>query len=164
MTANWHEIGTVLPMTCKKEYAIIISSKSGSSTGSTFYYVRKGVCKMKYCPYCGADLIEDAVSFCAECGKQLPARKMQKEKPEDKPKINKESKKKKKKPTKKAESSIEAEPVVDDGYDGYYDDIRPIDEGYEREGVDKELVKKIVTIIAVLFVVIIACVALMYVL
>ena len=71
---------------------------------------------------------------------------------------------KKKKPAKKPESSIEVENVVDDGYDGYYDDVRPVDEGHEREGVDKELVKKIVTIIAVLFVVIIACVALMYVL
>ena len=39
---------------------------------------------MKYCPYCGADLIEDAVSFCAECGKQLPAGKAQKEKPKEK--------------------------------------------------------------------------------
>ena len=119
---------------------------------------------MKYCPYCGADLIEDAVSFCAECGKQLPAGKTQKEKPKEKPEIKKASKKKKKKPIKKVESSIEAEPVVDDGYDGYYDDVRPVDEGHEREGVDKELIKKIVTIIAVLFVVIITCVALMYVL
>lgn len=119
---------------------------------------------MKYCPYCGADLIEDAVSFCAECGKQLPAGKTQKEKPKDTPKIKKVTKKKQKKSAKKPESSIKVEAVVDDGYDGYYDDVRPVDEGHEREGVDKELVKKIVTIIAVLFVVIIACVALMYVL
>ena len=28
---------------------------------------------MKYCPYCGADIPDDAVSFCAECGKALPA-------------------------------------------------------------------------------------------
>ena len=119
---------------------------------------------MKFCPYCGADLIEDAASFCAECGKQLPAGKKQKENPKEKPEIKKASKKKKKKLAKKTESSIEVETVVDDGYDGYYDDGRPVDEGHEREGVDKELVKKIVTIIAVLFVVIIACVALMYVL
>lgn len=119
---------------------------------------------MKYCPYCGADLIEDAVSFCAECGKQLPVGKTQKEKPKEKPEIKKASKKKKKKPIKKAESSTEDETVVDDGYDGYYDDIRPIDEGHEREGVDKELIKKIAFIIGVLFVVIAACVALMYVL
>lgn len=119
---------------------------------------------MKYCPYCGADLIEDSVSFCAECGKQLPAGKVQKENSKDKPEIKKASKKKKMKPAKKSESSIEVETVVDDGYDGYYDDIRPIDEGHEREGVDKELIKKIAVIIGVLFVVIAACVALMYVL
>ena len=117
---------------------------------------------MKYCPYCGADLIEDAVSFCAECGKQLPAGKAQKEKPKDKPEIKKATKKKNS--AKKPESSIEVETVVDDGYDGYYDDIHPIDEGHEREGVDKELVKKIAIIIGALFVVIAACVALMYVL
>lgn len=122
---------------------------------------------MKYCPYCGADLIEDAVSFCAECGKQLPAGKAQKEKPNVKSEIKNASKKKKKKPVKKVESCSEDETVVDDGYDGYdgyYDDIRPIDEGHEREGVDKELIKKIAIIIGVLFVVIVACVALMYVL
>ena len=50
---------------------------------------------MKYCPYCGADLIEDAVSFCAECGKQLPAGKPQKEKSKEKPEIKKIAKKKK---------------------------------------------------------------------
>ena len=119
---------------------------------------------MKFCPYCGADLIEDAVSFCAECGKQLPAGKSQKEKPKEEPVIKKTGKKKKMKPIKKTESSIEVDPFVDDGYDGYYDDVRPVDEGHEREGIDKELIKKIAIIISVLFVVIAACVALMYVL
>lgn len=116
---------------------------------------------MKYCPYCGADLIEGAVSFCAECGKQLPAGKVQKDKPKEKPEIKKATKKK---PAKQPESSIEVETAVDDGYDGYYDDVRPVDEGHERDGVDKELIKKIAIIIGVLFVVIAACVALMYVL
>lgn len=120
---------------------------------------------MKYCPYCGADLLEDAVSFCAECGKQLPSSKSEKEKAKEKTESKKSSKKKKRmKPIKKAESSFDAESVVDDGYDGYYDDVRPIDEEHEREGIDKELIKKIAIIIGVLFVVIIACVALMYVL
>lgn len=118
---------------------------------------------MKYCPYCGADLIEDAVSFCAECGKPLPANKTQKDKPNEKLEPRKTSKKKKKKPTKQS-VSIESETVADDGYDGYYDDIRPIDEGHEREGLDRELIKKIAIIIGVLFIVIAACVALMYVL
>lgn len=117
---------------------------------------------MKFCPYCGADLIEDGVSFCAECGRQLPAGKTLKEQPKDAPEIKKATKKKKK--NKKSESNIDVEIAMDDGYDGYYDDIRPIDEGHEREGVDKELVKKIAIIIGVLFIVIAACVALMYVL
>ena len=116
---------------------------------------------MKYCPYCGADLIEDTVSFCAKCGKQFPASKHHKEKPKDKFKVKPATKHK---PAKTQKNSIEVESVVNNIYDGYYDDIRPIDEGHELEGVNKELIKKIVTIIAVLFVVIIACVALMYVL
>ena len=120
---------------------------------------------MKFCPYCGADLVEDVVYFCAECGKQLPSGKSQKENAKEKTTIKKTSKMKKRlKPIKKAESSFDAESVVDDGYDGYYDDVRPIDEDHEREGIDKELIKKITLIIGVLFVVIIACVALMYVL
>ena len=73
---------------------------------------------MKYCPYCGADLVEDGVSCCVECGKQLPAGKTHKEKPKDKPEIKKATKKKNS--AKKPESSIEVETVVDDGY---YDDI-----------------------------------------
>ena len=28
---------------------------------------------MKYCPFCGAELLGADISFCAECGKQLPA-------------------------------------------------------------------------------------------
>ncbi|MDO5123108.1 MAG: zinc ribbon domain-containing protein [Eubacteriales bacterium] len=119
---------------------------------------------MKYCPYCGADLIEDAVSFCAECGK-LPTGKTQEEKPKDTSETKKKTRKKKKKPAKvPVSSNDEPETVVDDGYDGYYDDIRTIDEGHEREGLDKELIKKIAIIIGVLFLVIVACVALMYVL
>ena len=27
---------------------------------------------MKFCPYCGADLLESNVLFCAHCGKKLP--------------------------------------------------------------------------------------------
>ena len=30
---------------------------------------------MKYCPYCGADLPDGAVTFCMECGNALPDEK-----------------------------------------------------------------------------------------
>lgn len=117
---------------------------------------------MKYCPYCGADLIDGTVSFCAECGKQLPTGKTQEEKSNNRSKNKVTSKKKK--TVNNAESSVDTETGVDDGYDGYYDDVRPIDEGREQESVDKEIIKKIAVIIAGLFVITVACIALMYVL
>lgn len=116
---------------------------------------------MKYCPYCGADLIDGTVSFCAECGKQLSTGKTQEEKANNK--SNNKRISKAKKMITNLESSVDTETVADDGYDGYYDDVRPIDEDREQEGVDKEIIKKIAVIIAGLFVVIVACVALMYV-
>jgi len=36
--------------------------------------------------------------------------------------------------------------VKNDGYDGYYDDICPLDNGHEREPLDPELIEKIITI------------------
>lgn len=124
---------------------------------------------MKFCPYCGADLLDGTVSFCSECGKALPGE--QKEEKNEKTasgSATKKTKKKKKKPPKKrkAKGKPTAEPteVHDDGYDGYYDDILPIDEGREREGMDKGLVKKVVLIIVGVLLVVVACVAIMYLL
>ena len=55
---------------------------------------------MKYCPYCGADIPDGAVSFCAECGKALPVKK---EKPEKSTPVKKSSAGKKKKHKKERE-------------------------------------------------------------
>ena len=55
---------------------------------------------MKYCPYCGADIPDGAVSFCAECGKALPAKKA---KPEKSTPVKKSSAGKKKKHKKERE-------------------------------------------------------------
>lgn len=52
----------------------------------------------------------------------------------------------------------------DDGYDGYYDDIRPIDEDVRQEKTDVTLIWKVVGIFVGLLVIIGACVALMYIL
>lgn len=35
----------------------------------------------------------------------------------------------------------------DDGYDDYYDDVLPSDEGRQQEGIDKKLLKKIVLLV-----------------
>ena len=53
---------------------------------------------------------------------------------------------------------------LDDGYDGYYDDVLPPDLDREKEELNRELIKKIVAL-GVGFVFIIAmCVVMMYVL
>lgn len=55
---------------------------------------------MKYCPYCGADLLDDASAFCTECGKTLPSQSEAEEVPAPKEKVKKR-KASKKKPRKK---------------------------------------------------------------
>ncbi len=122
---------------------------------------------MKYCPYCGAGLPDGTVLFCPECGKSLPDEKKKSELPDAK----------KHKPEKKLRSKKRArkhsEPVLDtssdetqaaDDYDGYYDDILPVDEGRQREGIDRSIVKKIAALVGGLVVVIGICIALMYLL
>lgn len=135
---------------------------------------------MKFCPYCGADLLKENAAFCAECGKQLS---MQEEAPSpaheadgqhdakpSKQKVSKkdfQKRKKSKQEKKKAQEpplpEIEGEPV-EDGYDGYYDDILPPDLDREKEGLDKALIKKVVTLTVAVIFIIGLCVVMMYVL
>lgn len=136
---------------------------------------------MKYCPYCGAGLLKEDAAFCVECGKRLlvspeatsendqsvgkagpAASKIAKD--TDKKSKDKVSKKEKRK--KKAEvpiPEIMGEPV-DDGYDGYYNDVLPPDLDRVKEGLDKELIKKIVVLGIAVICIIGICVAMMYLL
>ena len=137
---------------------------------------------MKYCPYCGADLVDGTVSFCQECGKKLNAtpHTVQDEPKKETPASNdlpteKPGKKKAKKQTKKAKQKKQRKykkeelpeimgEAVDDGYDGYYNDVLPPDTDRVKDGMDKELVKKIVALGIGVTVIILMCVALLYVL
>ena len=124
---------------------------------------------MKYCPYCGADLPDGAVTFCMECGNALPDEKKNDVQPEKKEHrlVKKKTcpKKRKRKASKPVpEVPAEKEPVVEEDYDGYYDYVLPMDIGRQREGIDRSIVKKIAILISVLVVVIGLCVALMYLL
>ncbi len=121
---------------------------------------------MKYCQYCGAELPDGAFSFCAMCGNPLK---------EDRPvqKKNKQGQKKagvhrKKKNPREQRSKPKVYPKKpkprDDGYDGYYDDVLPVDDGKVSQGMDRQTVKKIIGLIAGVLIAIIACVALMYML
>lgn len=116
---------------------------------------------MKYCPFCGATLLGSAASFCAECGKQIP-KSPQPEPSEptthpeptqaNAPTADKASRKQrgksiwKKKASRKDQSPPQLDPQ-DDGYDGYYDDVPPLDNGHEREGLDAETIKKVALIV-----------------
>ena len=130
---------------------------------------------MKYCPYCGAGFSDGTVSFCTECGKKLPEEKTvppeakeQSNKVAKKQKRKKEKKEKHKKDTKKKKAAKEIPEVmgeaVDDGYDGYYNDVLPPDTDRVKDGLDKELVKKIVALCIGVTVIILMCVALLYIL
>lgn len=129
---------------------------------------------MKFCPYCGADLLDSNVLFCAHCGKKLPpheagiteplTEEMRPEQEEPRPAKPKEDHKKKKKRKTKRVGTPEPQTPVDDGYDGYYDDVLPPDTDRVKEGLDKELIKKIVLLgIGVVFIIGL-CVVMMYVL
>lgn len=130
---------------------------------------------MKYCPYCGAVLIDGAASFCADCGKTLPVR--EEEKPSKEPeshqiekskpptkKSAKPPKKKKASPKVKTAPDPECPPPVDDGYDGYYDDVPPFDGEKQKEGLDAGLIKKIVAVTGVMLLIVTLCVVAMYLL
>ena len=131
---------------------------------------------MKFCPFCGASVLDDTVSFCSECGKSLSISAKQTEEKEPSKPTKKPTKKKgsgssthlKKKKPKNSNldppKPSEEEAKAEDGYDGYYDDIVPTDTGKPREGVDWVLMKKIGLIGAAVVVIICLCIAAMYLL
>ena len=125
---------------------------------------------MKYCIYCGTVLPNGAVSFCPECGHALPGatkkeeRKSEKRDYENREKVSEKEKKKQEEIHVISESYIYEDEIQpeNDGYDGYYDGIRPEDEEIQREGIDTKLAWKIAAIIAGFVLIIGACVAIMY--
>lgn len=97
---------------------------------------------MKFCPFCGAHLPEGALSFCPECGKGLPRR----------PPPAKPARTQKRQASARSRSDARKRPPQqqkprknpqDENYDGYYDDIQPIDAGIRGEGMDPQLLKQI---------------------
>lgn len=130
---------------------------------------------MKYCTNCGAELGNSTASFCSECGQPLQTLEAAHEAPVEKEenvptKQKKKKKSKKEKPVKqrkkkekKAQKEMIDEPV-DDGYDGYYNDVLPPDLDRVKEGLDKELIKKIVAVAVGVVFIISMCVVMLYVL
>ena len=97
---------------------------------------------MKFCPYCGASLVGGAASFCAECGKQIPVHGA---KSTSMPPLRKHR-------SIGAEKRQGSHPAskhpMDINYDGYYNDVKPIDAGQQRDRLDPELIKKVILLVA----------------
>ena len=156
-------------MTCKLESVILLASRSGSNCGSAFFRGKRGGESLKYCTYCGTELEDERGVFCPECGNTLSDEA--KFSNEHKEKTKKE-KRRKQKGNKKLnrrntipnENYIAELERVDDGYDGYYDDVLPVDEGKFRQGIDKEMLKRIIGLLVGVLITIFACVAIMYLL
>lgn len=113
---------------------------------------------MKFCPYCGAKIVNDKSSFCIECGKELPSKttlQNQEVIPKENHHIEPE-----------AQTTISDEqlrPECDYSYDGYYEDLLPIDNGQVHIGIDKLLVKRIAALAGGTLLVITLCLVMMYV-
>ncbi|MDY5231437.1 MAG: hypothetical protein SPH44_10015 [Eubacteriales bacterium] len=116
---------------------------------------------MKYCPFCGAVLPDEKISFCLECGEKLSDLNLhtETEKPVKKP-TKKEKKPKCKKKRKPDAELFSEEPTesVSDNYDGYYDDVTPKDSVMLHQGLDKTMVKKLVILIGCVIIAIALCV------
>lgn len=116
---------------------------------------------MKYCPFCGAVLPDEKISFCLECGEKLSDLNLHTEtkKPVKKP-TKKEKKPKCKKKRKPDAELFGEEPTesVSDNYDGYYDDVTPKDSVMLHQGLDKTMVKKLVILIGCVIIAIALCV------
>ena len=116
---------------------------------------------MKYCPFCGAVLPDEKISFCLECGEKLSDLNLhtETENPVKKPKKEKKKPKCKKKREPDAELfSEEPTETVSDNYDGYYDDVTPKDSVMLHQGLDKTMVKKLVILIGCVIIAIALCV------
>lgn len=123
---------------------------------------------MNFCPHCGASLPGGAVSFCPNCGNALPhdeavppmdkkdASRHQKSRNTPRPR-----KKQTKHGTQTSRKSHPPKNPMDANYDGYYDDVAPIDAGWDAGGLDVELIKRVALLVLAAVCVIVLAIVLM---
>ena len=124
---------------------------------------------MKYCPYCGAEILSGAFSFCPSCGESLqvlaqPAAEKSPGKPTPRrEKAKKERTRKRERPPRKPKQPVPPEVEALD-YDSYYEDVQPIDADRQHEGVDTRLILRVALLVAGVALVIGGCVAALFLL
>lgn len=114
----------------------------------------------KVCPHCGAKLLRGAV-FCGACGLSVIAEEKTTEEPmqsDKKPAPTEELNSKPAEdltPTVATDEATQSDPKPKpkrkkkmDNYDGYYDDVKPVDAGeFETGKMDREQIKRVAIII-----------------
>ena len=124
---------------------------------------------MKYCPYCGAEILSGAFSFCPSCGESLlvlaqpAAEKSPGNSSLQREKAKKERTRKRERPPRKPKQPVPPE-VENLDYDGYYEDVQPIDVDRQQEGVDTRLILRMALLVAGAALVIGGCVAALFLL
>ncbi len=124
---------------------------------------------MKYCPYCGTSLPGSAISFCSECGRALPTGKPAPRQPSNRRRTAKSAarsapKRRQSEKRLPAQRQTPAQPpknAADEHYDGYYDDVLPVDAGQQSDQMDPELIKRIALLVSVAAGIIISAMVLM---
>ena len=121
---------------------------------------------MNFCPQCGASLPGGAVSFCPQCGKALPqAEASRSAVKEGASRREKTARRPGRKQTGRGAAAARkpspAKNSMDENYDGYYDDVPPIDAGWDAGGMDGTLLKRVVLLILGAVCVIVLAVVLM---
>lgn len=127
---------------------------------------------MKACPDCGAELIDQEAAVFPACGKRLSDQHEDEHPSEetvkgDATQASPDGKKKRNWFRRKHRKATPPTPdgmgePADTGYDGYYNDVLPPDLDRIKEGLDKELIKRIIMLVIAVVLVISGCVALMY--
>ena len=123
------------------------------------FYLSKEDRIMRYCPYCGAELPGLEISFCAECGKQLPHEIQPQTEAAASPPAADPSRKRKKKP---ASSRLKRESKKEPGSSIEGAPTERLSS--QSEGMDREMIKKIILLVAGALLLIGLCVVLMTVL
>jgi len=103
-----------------------------------------------------------AVSYYVECGNEIKPLEGDASLETGLTKSKHMKKKSRRKPRKPVKEQMPE--LVDDGYDGYYDDVKPIDSGRIQDRMDPELIKRIIIISAGAVVIVILSVLVMYLL
>ena len=83
---------------------------------------------MMFCPYCKARILDESIPICCGCGRDISG------------------------------ELTETEIEMNDGYDGYYDDLDPIDKGEQRGELDKILIRNVILVIGIVVLIILVCV------